>query len=56
MPVRFVDYGGILALFPVPQNPVEAGYGMLRGRDLAKRLLEDRQREKERERSPSTGR
>jgi len=29
--VRLVDYGGVLALVPPVTNPVQTGYGLLRG-------------------------
>lgn len=50
-PVRFVDYGGVLSIFPVPENPVQAGFGMLKGkgRRFISRLLEERRKERERE-------
>lgn len=28
--VRFVDYGGILSLAPIPEDPVNEGFGVLR--------------------------
>lgn len=50
-PVRFVDYGGVLSIFPVPANPVRAGYGMLKGkgRRLTDRLVEEHRQDRERE-------
>lgn len=29
--LQFVDYGGVLELIPVPDNPIEAAAGMLKG-------------------------
>lgn len=43
--VRFVDYGGVLSIFPVPENPVQAGFGMLKGNQFTTRLLEERQKQ-----------
>ncbi len=45
-PVRFIDYGGVLAIVPASEDPIAAGYGLLRGRNLTGRLLEDHAREK----------
>jgi bifunctional DNA-binding transcriptional regulator/antitoxin component of YhaV-PrlF toxin-antitoxin module len=28
--VAFVDYGGVLAVIPVPEDPIRAGFGLLR--------------------------
>lgn len=28
--VSFVDYGGVLAVVPAPEDPIRAGYGLLR--------------------------
>lgn len=48
--VQIVDYGGVLAIAPVPKDPIEAGYGLLKGpRSLTQALLEERARERERE-------
>lgn len=49
--VAFVDYGGVLALVPVPEDPVAAGFGMLKGRPLVEELLSSRKEEKVREES-----
>ena len=47
----FVDSDGTIALVPVPDDPIEAGYGMLAGEgpSLLDDLLKDRQWEKEKE-------
>ena len=46
--VQFVDYGGSIAILPVPENPIASGYGMLQGGpSLTKALLEERRRERE---------
>ncbi len=47
--VRFVDYGGVLSILPVPEDAVRAGHGMLKGRRLTARLLEERGRERDEE-------
>ena len=49
--LQVVDYGGVLALVPVPDDPINAGTGMLRqGNSLTKALLDEHRREQERER------
>jgi AbrB family looped-hinge helix DNA binding protein len=46
--VQFVDYGGSIAILPVPEDPIASGYGMLKGGpSLTKALLEERRRERE---------
>lgn len=47
--VRFVDYGGVLAIFPVPDDPVRAGFGMFKGRRFTDTLLDERRSEREKE-------
>lgn len=47
--VAFVDYGGVLALVPVPKDPITAGFGMLKGRPLVKELLLSRKEDMVRE-------
>jgi AbrB family looped-hinge helix DNA binding protein len=48
--LQVVDYGGVLALVPVAENPVDEGYGMLReGESLTEYLLAEHQQEMERE-------
>ena len=50
--VHIVDYGGVLSLIPVSAAPIEAGAGLLKGEpSLTKALLNERNRERERERS-----
>lgn len=50
-PVRFVDYGDVLSIVPVPDDPVRKGFGLFRGRALTERLLLERKQEQTRERS-----
>lgn len=51
--VQFVEYGQILALVPLPNDPVEALHGMFAGGDsLTDELLEERARERVREEEP----
>jgi AbrB family looped-hinge helix DNA binding protein len=48
--VQVVDYGGLLALMPVPDDPVEALHGMLAGGpSLTADLLAEREHERRRE-------
>ncbi|MBS1252992.1 MAG: hypothetical protein MAG451_02036 [Anaerolineales bacterium] len=50
--VQFVDYGGILSIVIVPEDPIEAAYGMLRdlgGAPVTQEIVEEHQRELERE-------
>ena len=49
--VRFVDYGGVVSLVPVLQNPVEQGMGILKGRggSLVRALEIERGKERKRE-------
>jgi AbrB family looped-hinge helix DNA binding protein len=48
--VQFVDYGQILALVPLPDDPVEALHGMFAGgASLTEDLLAERAREQVRE-------
>ncbi len=48
--VMLVDYGGVLALVPALDDPVEQGYGLLAGKSsLTKALLAERARERHRE-------
>lgn len=49
--LQFVDYGGVLALIPAVDDPVEAAAGMLKGGDsLTEALLTEHRRELENER------
>jgi AbrB family looped-hinge helix DNA binding protein len=49
--LQVVDYGGVLALVPVVDDPVEAAAGMLKGGDsLTQALLAEHRRELENER------
>ena len=48
--VMIVDYGGVLAIVPAFKNPVEKGYGLLKGgASLNGALKKDRGLEKKRE-------
>jgi AbrB family looped-hinge helix DNA binding protein len=48
--VRVVDYGGVLALVPLLENPVEQMVGMLKGpSSLTQILMAERAQEKTRE-------
>ncbi len=47
--VRFVDYGGVLSILPVPEDPVQAGYGFFKGERLTDMLMEEHRQERERE-------
>ena len=50
MRVKIVDYGDLLALVPLPDDPVEALHGMLEGGpSMAADLLAERARERARE-------
>jgi AbrB family looped-hinge helix DNA binding protein len=47
--VHFIDYGGMVAIVPISQNPVKDAAGMLKGRtSLARALLKSRQEDKTR--------
>lgn len=48
--VRVVDYGGVLAIVPVFEDPIQAGAGLLKeGDSLTKYIVEEHRRERERE-------
>ena len=48
--VAIVDYGGVLSIVPVPDDPIGASAGMLKGGpSLTKALLEERALDRERE-------
>lgn len=48
--VQIVDYGGVLAIVPVKENPIEESAGMLAGgTSLTQSLLDDHQQELESE-------
>ena len=50
MRVKIVDYGDLLALVPLPDDPVEALHGMLEGGpSMTADLLAERARERARE-------
>ena len=45
--VQVVDYGGIVAIVPLPEDPVEALHGMLQGGpSLTEDLLAERERDR----------
>ena len=49
--VQLVDYGGVLAIIPVLEDPIAEAAGMLRGSSsLTKRLMADHREEAARER------
>ena len=49
--VYVIDYGGVLSLIPASEDPLEYASGMLKGESsLTNALIEERQRERERER------
>jgi AbrB family looped-hinge helix DNA binding protein len=49
--VHVVDYGGVLALIPASEDPLEAAAGMLYGQtSLTSALLNERERDRRRER------
>lgn len=51
--VRFIDYGGVITLVPMKENPVKEGLGMLSGggkRSLVQALLDDHDQELRNER------
>lgn len=49
--LHVVDYGGILALVPASENPIEDAAGMLKGEtSLTQALLEEHRKEIENER------
>ncbi len=45
--VRFVDYGGIVSILPESDDPIKTGFGMLKGKRLTQRLLDDRREDKQ---------
>jgi AbrB family looped-hinge helix DNA binding protein len=48
--VQIVDYGQLLAIVPLPDDPVEALHGMFEGEpSLTAELLAERERERTRE-------
>ncbi len=48
--VQVVDYGGVLSIVPIPDDPIAAGAGMFAGGPSATELLlEERRRDRERE-------
>jgi AbrB family looped-hinge helix DNA binding protein len=48
--VEIVDYGGVIALIPSLENPIEQGYGFLKdGPSLIQALREERESEFERD-------
>ncbi|HEY74982.1 MAG TPA: AbrB/MazE/SpoVT family DNA-binding domain-containing protein [Thermoflexia bacterium] len=54
--VQVVDYGDVLAIVPLPDDPVDALHGMLAGGpSLTADLLAERAQERAREESPRGG-
>jgi len=51
MKLAFFDFDGMITLVPIPDDPVEAGYGLLAGEGLSlvEALLQERQWEREKE-------
>jgi len=47
--VQFVDLAGRIAIVPVPDDPIAAGLGMLKGGTSMKEYLEEKRRELEEE-------
>jgi bifunctional DNA-binding transcriptional regulator/antitoxin component of YhaV-PrlF toxin-antitoxin module len=45
--VRFVDYGGVMGIVPDLGDPIKQGFGMLKGRQLTQRLLDERKKDRE---------
>lgn len=55
--VVIVDYGGVLAIVPVPKNPIKQGRGFLKGKlSLYADLKKDRNLEKKRDQRLAHGR
>jgi len=51
--VQIVDYGQVLAIVPLPDDPVEALHGMFEGGpSLTEELLAEREQERAREERP----
>ncbi len=49
--VTLVDYGGVLSIVPLMDDPIQGAAGILKGdRPLTEALLEERSRERSRER------
>ena len=45
--LKFVDYGGVLAVVAVPKNPIRASRGMLKGKtSLTRALFKEHRRER----------
>lgn len=48
--VAIIDCGGVLTIVPLPEDPIKAGCGMLKGgRSLTETLFEERAKEQTRE-------
>lgn len=45
-PVRFVDYGGIISIVPLPENPIKHGWGLFKDSKLVEGLLEEHRKER----------
>ena len=54
--VVIVDYGGVLAIVPVPKDPIKAGRGLLKGKSsLYADMKKDRELEKKRDQRLANG-
>jgi AbrB family looped-hinge helix DNA binding protein len=47
--VHVLDFGGRIAIIPVPEDPIAAGQGLLKGGRSFQELLEEKRRELEEE-------
>ena len=48
--VQIVDYGGVLSIVRIPDDPIDAGAGMLKGSDsLIDAIVEEHRQERERD-------
>jgi AbrB family looped-hinge helix DNA binding protein len=48
--LHVVDYGGVLSIIPVSEDPIKTGAGMLKDTDsLTEAIVEEHRRERERE-------
>jgi len=48
--LQVVDYGGVLSIIPISENPIKTGAGILKDRDsLTEAIVEEHRQERERE-------
>lgn len=48
--VQIVDYGGVLSIVRIPDDPINTGAGMLKGADsLTEAIVKEHRQERERE-------